>query len=356
MAAFPHDARHKSGPPLEPFCRPLYRPCRLPPRRGSAGKCKTPPHRLMSTCRPARLRNPGLPHAKRKTRLVPHRRKPRRRGRPSAGAPSAVMWLAAVVSNIGSWMYNAASAWLMTSLDPHPLTVSLVQAANTLPIVPVRGTGGSARRHLRTSGAFSSCSRSRRRCSAPSMRRSSGSASRRRPNLLIFTFLIAAFGALVGAGLAIGRAAARRTGGNVRRRRRQQRRHQCQPRHRPRRSAARSSSRSASSAPFWINAASNLAIVGALLWWHPPRRLAAQLPAERFGSALRNRLALRQAQSPSARDAGARRRLLPVRQRLLGAAAAGRARADRRRGPSSTACSWARSAPAPSAAPSRCPG
>jgi MFS family permease len=31
-------------------------------------------------------------------------------------------------------MYNAASGWLMTSLDPAPLTVSLVQVANTLPM------------------------------------------------------------------------------------------------------------------------------------------------------------------------------------------------------------------------------
>ena len=31
-------------------------------------------------------------------------------------------------------MYNAASGWLMTSLNPDPLIVALVQAANTLPI------------------------------------------------------------------------------------------------------------------------------------------------------------------------------------------------------------------------------
>ncbi|HEY4449487.1 MAG TPA: MFS transporter [Steroidobacteraceae bacterium] len=44
------------------------------------------------------------------------------------------LWLATVVSNIGSWMYNAASGWLMTSLDPSPLIVSLVQVANSLPL------------------------------------------------------------------------------------------------------------------------------------------------------------------------------------------------------------------------------
>jgi predicted MFS family arabinose efflux permease len=45
-----------------------------------------------------------------------------------------LLWLATIVSNIGSWMYSAASAWLMTSLNPHPLIVSLVQAANSLPL------------------------------------------------------------------------------------------------------------------------------------------------------------------------------------------------------------------------------
>ena len=44
------------------------------------------------------------------------------------------MWIALVVANVGTWMYNAASGWLMTSLDPDPLTVSLVQVATTLPI------------------------------------------------------------------------------------------------------------------------------------------------------------------------------------------------------------------------------
>jgi hypothetical protein len=32
----------------------------------------------------------------------------------------AVIWTATVVSNVGGWMYNVASGWLMTSLDPDP--------------------------------------------------------------------------------------------------------------------------------------------------------------------------------------------------------------------------------------------
>jgi MFS family permease len=44
------------------------------------------------------------------------------------------LWIATVVSNIGTWMYNAASAWLMTNLNADPLVVSLVQVANSLPL------------------------------------------------------------------------------------------------------------------------------------------------------------------------------------------------------------------------------
>src|SRR5580700_3213051 len=46
----------------------------------------------------------------------------------------AVIWTATLVSNVGSWMYSAASGWLMTTLNPDPLIVALVQAASTLPL------------------------------------------------------------------------------------------------------------------------------------------------------------------------------------------------------------------------------
>src|SRR5579871_6746824 len=44
------------------------------------------------------------------------------------------LWIVTVISNIGSWMYSAASGWLMTSLNADPLIVSLVQVANSLPL------------------------------------------------------------------------------------------------------------------------------------------------------------------------------------------------------------------------------
>jgi MFS family permease len=39
-------------------------------------------------------------------------------------------------------------------------------------------------------------------------------------------------------------------------------------------------------APFWLNAISNLGIVGALLWWRERRGPRTLLPAERFGQAV----------------------------------------------------------------------
>lgn len=46
----------------------------------------------------------------------------------------AVLWVATVVSNIGTWMQSAAAGWLMTTLDSDPFVVSLVQVAASLPL------------------------------------------------------------------------------------------------------------------------------------------------------------------------------------------------------------------------------
>jgi MFS family permease/quinol monooxygenase YgiN len=45
------------------------------------------------------------------------------------------LWLAALGSNVGTWMHDVGAGWLMTGLSPSPLMVSLVQAATTLPIL-----------------------------------------------------------------------------------------------------------------------------------------------------------------------------------------------------------------------------
>ncbi|CDZ77743.1 enterobactin exporter EntS [Legionella massiliensis] len=45
-----------------------------------------------------------------------------------------ILWLATLISNIGTWMFNVTAGWLMTTLNPSPLMVSMVQAATALPI------------------------------------------------------------------------------------------------------------------------------------------------------------------------------------------------------------------------------
>jgi hypothetical protein len=44
------------------------------------------------------------------------------------------LWIATLVSNLGTWMQNVGASWLMTSLSPSPLVVSMVQAATSLPV------------------------------------------------------------------------------------------------------------------------------------------------------------------------------------------------------------------------------
>lgn len=44
------------------------------------------------------------------------------------------LWIATIVSNIGTWMNDVAAGWLMTSLSSDPLVVALVQAATTVPM------------------------------------------------------------------------------------------------------------------------------------------------------------------------------------------------------------------------------
>src|SRR5215813_13082106 len=43
------------------------------------------------------------------------------------------LWIASLASNLGAWIQNVGASWLMTSLAPDPLVVSLVQVASSLP-------------------------------------------------------------------------------------------------------------------------------------------------------------------------------------------------------------------------------
>lgn len=45
-----------------------------------------------------------------------------------------VLWLATVLSSIGTWMHDVGAGWLMTSLTTSPIWVALVQTATALPV------------------------------------------------------------------------------------------------------------------------------------------------------------------------------------------------------------------------------
>lgn len=44
------------------------------------------------------------------------------------------LWIAALASNLGTWMQEVGDAWLMTSLSSAPLMVALLQTAGSLPV------------------------------------------------------------------------------------------------------------------------------------------------------------------------------------------------------------------------------
>lgn len=73
--------------------------------------------------------------------------------------PFTVVWLATVVSDVGTWMYNAASGWLMTSLDSDALSVSLGQVASCLPmfLFALPAGAGGHRRQASLSDRHGSC-------------------------------------------------------------------------------------------------------------------------------------------------------------------------------------------------------
>lgn len=196
-----------------------------------------------------------------------------------------VLWAATVVANIGTWMYNAGSAWLMTTLNADPFIVSLVQVATSLPMFLFALPAGALadivdkRRFLIAVEGVTTV------LSAiiaafvwldlvtPAI-------------LLLFTFLLGAGAALTAppwqsvvpqlvpkrdltpavaansVGINISRAVGPAFAGII-------------------------IAAFGIAAPFWLNAVSNLGIIGALLWWRSPQNATTQLPAERFFSAIR---------------------------------------------------------------------
>jgi MFS family permease len=204
-----------------------------------------------------------------------------------------VVWIATVVSNIGSWMYSAASGWLMTGLDPNPVIVSMVQVATSLPMFLFALPAGALadivdrRRFLvaveilitviSTIFAFLVW----RDAVTP-------------VTLLVFTFLAGVASALEapawqaivpslvpkrdlqssivanGVGVNISRAIGPALAGII-------------------------VAAWGIAAPFWVNAVSNVGVIASLVWWRSPQKANRTLPAERFINA--NRSGLRYAKN-----------------------------------------------------------
>jgi MFS family permease len=196
-----------------------------------------------------------------------------------------VIWVATVVSNIGTWMYNAASGWLMVSLKGDALLVSLVQVATSLPMFLFALAAGALadifdkRRFLIGVEAGTTLLSALFAALVQFGHVTPG-------YLLLFMFLIGTGGALSAPGwqavvpqlvpaqdLAPA-VAANSVGINI--------------------SRAIGPALAGSliglagiAAPFWLNAISNLGVIGALLWWQAPPARVDRLPSERFGSAMR---------------------------------------------------------------------
>jgi MFS family permease len=200
----------------------------------------------------------------------------------------AVLWTATVVSNIGTWMQNAAAGWLMTGLNPDPVTVALVQVATALPMFLFGLPAGALadvfdKRRLLilvqvlltlVVAAFGVLVQ--RDQVTPTL-------------LLLFTFVAGVAAALVApawqaivpqlvpradlapavalnsVGINISRALGPALAGVI-------------------------IGVAGLAAPFYINALSTLGIIVALYWWRPPPAAAHPLPPERLGAAMRTGL------------------------------------------------------------------
>ena len=196
-----------------------------------------------------------------------------------------LLWLATVVSNVGGWMFSAASGWLMTSLNPDPLVVSLVQVATSLPMFLFALPAGALadmtdRRRLILTLEILTTIFSLVFAALVSLQRANPQL------LLLFTFLLGVLNAvetpawqaivpqLVPRPALSSAVAINSLGVNI--------------------------SRVIGPAlagvvilslgiamPFWLDAVSNAGVIAVIFWWRAPRRSGLALPAERLWSAIR---------------------------------------------------------------------
>ncbi len=185
-------------------------------------------------------------------------------------------------------MFSAASAWLMTNLNSDPLIVSLVQVATTLPMflfaIPAGALADILDKRLFLIVGESSIT------ITSTMFAVIVWLNLTTPfNLLLFTFLTSIASTLTSpawqavvpqlvpkpdlspaiaansVGMNVSRAVGPALGGVM-------------------------VAQIGIAAPFWVNAFSNLGVIGALLWWRSPKTTKKHLPVERFGSAIRTGL------------------------------------------------------------------
>src|SRR5579862_2795754 len=195
------------------------------------------------------------------------------------------LWLATVLSNIGSWMYSAASGWLMTSLNANALVVSLVQVASSLPLFLFALPAGALADMIDKRRFIVALEILTTLCSAwfalLVTRHMVTPAT-----LLVFVFLVAALGAIEtpawqsivpllvpqqalpsaiatnSVGVNISRVIGPALAGTI-------------------------ILSLGIAAPFWLDAFSNLGVIAVLWWWRPPPAPASDLPAERLSGAIR---------------------------------------------------------------------
>jgi predicted MFS family arabinose efflux permease len=200
----------------------------------------------------------------------------------------AVIWLASMVSNLGIAMFDTASGWFMTNLSADPMMVSLVQVATSLPLFLFTLPAGALTdlvdpRRLLIGVEIGVAVVAALFAASVSLGLATTNV------LLIATFLLGVGGALCApawvsiAPMLVPRrdldaaVAANTVGYNL--------------------------SRAVGPAlggvaiagfgvamPFWIYTASNIVVLGALLWWRQPCRTSDTLPAERLTSAVRTGL------------------------------------------------------------------
>ena len=196
-----------------------------------------------------------------------------------------VIWSASTLSNLGIAMFDTASGWYMANMSRDPIVVSLIQTATSLPLflftIPA--------------GALTDLVDSRRLLIGANLVvfviaalfAATASLGLATPwLLLVATFLLGVGGALAApawvsiapllvprseldaavaantAGYNVSRAVGPAIGGVV-------------------------IAAVGVSAPFWIYALTNAAVVAALIWWRPPRRVTSTLPTERLATAIR---------------------------------------------------------------------